>query len=112
MQMDAVKAGRDRPAWRGAERLDGGLDFPGCGSRYLPAGHHVRHTRWRNRTVACHHRLAARVRELREDLATMPVNGGRDGLQRADGFVGIDRGLIVVVLAAAVDEHVTANDQA
>ena len=52
------------------------------------------------------------MRELREDLATMPVNGGRDGLKRADGFVGIDRGLIVVILATAVDKHVSGNDQA
>ncbi len=111
MKMHAVKAGRDRPARGGAERLDSGLDFPGCGGRHLSASHHVRHTRWRDRSASCRHRLAACVRELREDLATMPVNGGRDGLKRADGFVGIDRGLIVVILAAAVDKHVTGNDQ-
>src|SRR5712671_3449222 len=112
MKMHAVKAGRDRPARRCAERLDSGLDFRGCGGRYLSASHHVRHTRWCYRPVACHHRLAACVRELCEDLATVPVHGGRGRLKRADDVVSIDSGLIIVVLATAVDKHVAGNDQA
>jgi hypothetical protein len=42
----------------------------------------------------------------------MPVHGGHHRGQRADGFVGVYRGLIIVVLATAVDKHVTGNDQA
>ena len=110
--MDAIKTSRDRPPRCGAERLNDGLDLPGCGGRYLPASHHIRHSRGRDRPVAHRHRLAARVRELREDLATVPVHGGHHRGQRTDGFVGVYRGLIIVVLATAVDKHVTGNDQA
>src|SRR5215831_3117004 len=112
MKVHAIKASRDRPSCRGAERLDSGLDFRRRGGGYLPTRHYVRHVRWRDRLVAYHHRLAACVRELRKDLAAMPVHGGRDRPKRADGFLGIDRGLIVVVLTAAVDKHVTGDDQA
>src|SRR5215471_21401926 len=107
--MDSIKASRDRPARRSAERLNDGLDLPGCGGRYLPASHRIRHSRGCDRPVAHHHRLAARVRELREDLATMPVHGGHHRGQRADGFVGVYPGLITVVLATALDKHMTGN---
>src|SRR5258708_12892552 len=110
MKMHAIKAGCNGPACSGAESFDSGLDFPACGGTYLSASHHVRHIRWCDRPGIYRNRLAARMRQLREDLATVPVHGGGDRRKRADGFIGIDPGLIVVVLAAAVDKHVTGDD--
>src|SRR5262245_33724728 len=105
MKMNAVKPRREGAATRIGERGNHSIDLTeGHFLRFAPENLVLRRG-WRDRHDVRHHRLAAGVRELRENDPSPCVDSLRQPLKPADQTIGIDADLPRRALTALL--HVT-----